>query len=213
MNAREKILKAADELFGSSGFDATTTREIAERSGVNKALIHYHFKSKDFLLEHLLDLYFERLSDTLGKALQGPDPLRDRMMSMVDAYVDFLDKNRNFHRIVQREASGGKHMDRVRNRMLPLFDLCIELIKQGYPFTRSGELEAAQLLISFYGMIISYFTYSRVLEPLLKTDPLSKQSVSMRKRHLRRMVGITFDVVEKLESTQKVDRALKQKKP
>ena len=103
-------------------------------------------------------------------------------------------------------------MDRVRNRMLPLFDLCIELIKQGYPFTRSGELAAAQLLISFYGMIISYFTYSRVLEPLLKTDPLSKQSVSLRKRHLRRMVAMTFDVIEKQESPQKADRKPKQMK-
>ncbi len=200
MSAREKILKAADDLFGSTGFDATTTREIAMKSGVNKALIHYHFKSKDSLLEHLLDLYFERLSGTLGKALQGPGTLRERMMLMVDAYVDFLCKNKNFHRIIQREASGGKHMDRVRNRMLPLFDLCMELIKQGYPMTRSGELAAAQLLISFYGMIISYFTYSRVLEPLLKADPLSKKNVRLRKQHLRRMVEITFDVIENQDS-------------
>ena len=123
MKAREKILKAADDLFGSAGFDATTTREIAERSGVNKALIHYHFKSKDALLGTLLDHYFEELSGTLTRALAGKGELRKRMLDMSDAYVDFLEQNRNFQRIVQREASGGKHMDRVRNHMVPLFEM------------------------------------------------------------------------------------------
>ena len=33
MSAREEILKAADNLFGKVGFDAATTREIAELSG------------------------------------------------------------------------------------------------------------------------------------------------------------------------------------
>ncbi len=37
--ARQRILAAADELFGEQGFDATTTRQIAERSGANKALM------------------------------------------------------------------------------------------------------------------------------------------------------------------------------
>jgi AcrR family transcriptional regulator len=49
-DTKEKILQAADELFGRLGYDAATTREIAERCQVNKALIHYHFKNKEGLL-------------------------------------------------------------------------------------------------------------------------------------------------------------------
>ena len=55
---RQRILEAADGLFGELGFDVTTTRDIAERSGVNKALIHCHFGTKDDLLEALLDGYY-----------------------------------------------------------------------------------------------------------------------------------------------------------
>ena len=54
-DTRGRILEAADQLFGSVGFDATTIRAIASLSGVNKALIHYHFSNKDRLLDHLLD--------------------------------------------------------------------------------------------------------------------------------------------------------------
>ena len=203
MKASERILQAADELFGSAGFDATTTREIAERSGVNKALIHYHFKSKEALFENLLDRYFQELSKTLTQALQGKGALRERMMDMASVYVDFLHQNRNFQHIVQREASGGKHMNRVRNHMVPIFDLCINQILEDYPVTRSGELAASQLVISFYGMIISYFTYSAVLEKLLKTDPTSKKNVRARKQHIRRMIDLIFDTIEKQDASPK----------
>ncbi|MBW1873134.1 MAG: TetR/AcrR family transcriptional regulator, partial [Deltaproteobacteria bacterium] len=104
---RDKILMAADHLFGKGGFDATTTREIAERSQVNKALIHYHFKNKEGLLASVLDQYYEKLAQTLTNSLQATGTLRSRMLQLLDTYIDFLGQNRNFNRIVQREASGG----------------------------------------------------------------------------------------------------------
>jgi len=121
---RERILDAADHIFGSIGFDAATTREIAERSGVNKALIHYYFKSKDGLLADLLEGYYARLTETLSAILLRPTgSLRERVGDLVGGYLDFLHANRNFVRIVHREASGGHHMDLVADRTLPLFEL------------------------------------------------------------------------------------------
>lgn len=200
MKARDRILKAADELFGKAGFDATSTREIAEHSGVNKALIHYHFKNKDALLESLLDRYYERLRERLEKSLRSEGGLRERLRRLVDAYLDFLDRNRNFSRIVQREASGGRHVERVHVHMIPLFELGTELVRASFPSTTAGDLAAEQLLISFYGMIISYFTYKGVLQQLLGADPLSRRNLQARKEHILRMVDIVVDAVEQDEA-------------
>ena len=196
MSAREEILKAADSLFGEVGFDAATTREIALLSGVNKALIHYHFKSKEALLEALLDRYYERLNATLLKALEKDGSMRDRLERLVDAYVDFLAANLNFSRIVQRESSGGKHMDRVAKHLVPMFEMSVGLVQEAYPKTRSGELSAHQLLVSFYGMIVSYFTYSGVLGHLIQKDPLSKKEIKHRKKHLIRMMNMVLAEIE-----------------
>ena len=194
-HAREKILQAADQLFGQVGFDAATTREIAEESGVNKALIHYHFKNKEGLLASVLERYYEALAATVLKALQGTADLRQKMERLVDAYVDFLAANGNFHRIVQRESSGGKHMRLVQEHTAPLFELAVSLLQQAYPATREGEMAAAQLLMSFYGMVIAYFTYDQMLGRLIETDPLSPENLSLRKRHLCRMISITLDSI------------------
>ncbi len=195
MKPREKILEAADTLFGEVGFDATTTREIAERSGVNKALIHYHFKSKEGLLASLLDQYYRQLAETVTQALASEATLRQRMHHLVEAYVDFLAANLNFARIVQREASGGQHMARIRAHMAPLFTLGTQIVKELYPGAQQGDLAAEHLLTSFYGMVISYFTFSDLLADLYGADPLSPELLGQRKAHLRRMLDLTLDAM------------------
>jgi AcrR family transcriptional regulator len=201
MDAATKILEAADELFGEVGFDASTTREIAERAGVNKALIHYHFRSKDGLLESLLDRYYDQLSDTLRASLESAEgDLPERFAALIDTYMEFLVENRNFSKIVQREASGGRHMAQIQDRMVPLFQLAVGTINARFPASVGSSLAASHLLTSFYGMIISTFTYSGVLRHLLDADPLSPEQFQQRKRHLRAMLEITLEALERLET-------------
>ena len=45
--ATKKILQVAEELFSEKGFNATSVNMIAEKAGVNKALIYYYFKDKN----------------------------------------------------------------------------------------------------------------------------------------------------------------------
>ena len=52
---REHILTVAEELFGEKGFDGTSVRDIAQRAGVNLAMISYYFGSKEKLLESLIE--------------------------------------------------------------------------------------------------------------------------------------------------------------
>ncbi|MDY0000224.1 MAG: TetR family transcriptional regulator [Polyangia bacterium] len=195
MKPRERILEAADAIFGEVGFDAASTRAIAERSEVNKALIHYHFKSKDGLFGSLLDRYYERLGAVLMSSLQGEGDPRDRLARLVDAYMVFLRENRNFGLIVQREAAGGRHMERIRAHMAPLFAMGASMLEQAYPSTRTGTLAANQLLLSAYGLIVGYFTYSAALTHLMGGDPMAADAFEARRRHVLRVVDVLLDAV------------------
>ncbi|OHD72450.1 MAG: hypothetical protein A2W19_14005 [Spirochaetes bacterium RBG_16_49_21] len=50
---RKRILQVAEELFSEKGFDGTGIEEIAQKAGINKATIYYHFKSKNHIIEAL----------------------------------------------------------------------------------------------------------------------------------------------------------------
>ena len=186
---RARILAATDHLFGALGFDATTTRDIAAESGINKALIHYHFGSKDELLAILLDGYYERLATELGTALGRRRGLEQQAEDLIDAYGDFLARNRTFCCIVQREVASGRHVEEIVRRTLPLFRLGTEWLGPLVPRAPAG-LELLQVLTSVYGMVVTYFTYGRVLQQLTGVDPFSPAALEARKRHVRRVLAL-----------------------
>jgi TetR/AcrR family transcriptional regulator len=196
MKARERILKAADRVFGEVGFDGATVRKIADISKTNKALIHYHFNSKEGLFESVLDQYFEELSKDLHGTLISDGPLSDRIIRMFDRYIDFLEKNRSFVHIIHREISGGKQMKRVIAHMIPLFQFVLQGIRGAYPKTRAGDLSAEHLLVSGYGMIITYFTCSGIVEKLIGSNPMAPKNLQSRKKHLVRMFDIIIHALE-----------------
>lgn len=67
MKKRQAIIQAATVLFGTIGFDGTTTLAIANEASVTEPLLYYYFNGKDELFTHCLELafyeYFSRLEE------------------------------------------------------------------------------------------------------------------------------------------------------
>ena len=92
---RQKLLDAAIALFGRKGFDATTTREIAEAAGVNIANIAYHFGGKEGLYracaEDLAGAIKTRLAVVLDRPLpRDPREARDAMAAILSAMTRLI---------------------------------------------------------------------------------------------------------------------------
>ncbi len=64
---REKLLLAALELFGQYGFDGVSTRELAQKAGVNLQAINYYFDNKRGLYNAAADYLLERLQARIGE--------------------------------------------------------------------------------------------------------------------------------------------------
>ena len=151
---------------------------------------------QDELFGAVLDRYYDGLDAALRQALEGRGAMQDRLARTLDQYIDFLADNPAFSRIVQREASGGKHLDRIVARTLPIFQMGIAWLEHELPAPAAAELSAPQLIMSFYGMVVSTFTYAPVLEELLGTSPLSARSLKLRKRHLHRMLDLVMETMK-----------------
>lgn len=71
---REQLLDAAAQLVGEVGWGAVTTRLVAERAGVNAALVHYHFSSVQELLSTAAMQFAERVLGESADALRASEP-------------------------------------------------------------------------------------------------------------------------------------------
>ena len=195
---KARILDAALELFGEQGFDATTTRDIAQRAGFNNALLHYHFGAKDDLLEALLEREYAALGLVLQAALGGADGLAGQVEALLDAYADFLAEHRAFTRIVEREVASGRHVELIVERTLPLFQLGTQWL-QAAKARPPKDLDAVNVLTSAYGLVVTWFTYGEVLRRLTGKDPFSPAALAARKRHVRKVVGLLLSEFEAKE--------------
>ena len=72
-NSKDRILKAAEELFSRNGFDGTSVDRIAEEATVNKALIYYYFKNKEDIIVSLFEIVQDDLTEYLKKEFESND--------------------------------------------------------------------------------------------------------------------------------------------
>ena len=86
---RERIQAVALELFTEQGYEKTSLREIAERLGVTKAALYYHFKSKDEIVTSLVDDRLRRMDELIAWAADQPPTLATRR-ALVGRYADSM---------------------------------------------------------------------------------------------------------------------------
>ena len=86
----EKLIKEkAKILFFQKGFLNATTQEIADEAGVNRALIHYYFRSRELMLEALLDETLQEKRDRVRRVLTSDLPFREKIANYIDTIVDY----------------------------------------------------------------------------------------------------------------------------
>ena len=86
----EKLIKEkAKILFFQKGFLNATTQEIADEAGVNRALIHYYFRSREQMLEILLDEALQEKKDRVRKILTSDFPFQEKIANYINAVVDY----------------------------------------------------------------------------------------------------------------------------
>lgn len=84
------IVEAAEACFSRAGYTGASMREIAERAGVSKSLLHYHFQSKEHLFVEVQIRFYERLGARITAAV-APIPEGDaRGLAAFDALFDVL---------------------------------------------------------------------------------------------------------------------------
>ncbi|MCC6794377.1 MAG: TetR/AcrR family transcriptional regulator [Candidatus Hydrogenedentes bacterium] len=85
--AQRKLLRAAADAFAAQGYDAASTRAIADRAGVNIALIAYHFGGKDGLFDAVIEDWVLPLREAIDRELAGLNGAGKRMDAVVTAFL------------------------------------------------------------------------------------------------------------------------------
>lgn len=89
-NTEEKILNAAREVFVHKGMDGARMQEIANEAGINKALLHYYFRSKEKLFDAIFSKVIEFAFPGFANIISEETDFVTRLGKFIDAYFEML---------------------------------------------------------------------------------------------------------------------------
>jgi AcrR family transcriptional regulator len=105
---RERISRAAIDLFAEKGFDTTTVDEIAQRADVAKGTFFNYFPRKEAVLTALAEDEVEEFEAWVEAKLAEPGPARDKLFAMVDCAVESYEQDPALRRLALIELQKGE---------------------------------------------------------------------------------------------------------
>ena len=116
----EKIFDAATEVFIEKGMDGARMQDIANHAGINKALLHYYYRTKD----HLFNAVFEKIAGQMFKKFA---PVLDKNLSLEEkirfflmTHIAFMQKNPRLPSFILNEVN--RNPERIR-KLIQSFDI------------------------------------------------------------------------------------------
>jgi AcrR family transcriptional regulator len=200
---REHILNVAEELFAEKGFDGTSVRDIAQRAGVNLAMISYYFGSKEKLLESLIELragYAYGILDELNKdTTLSP---WDKVDRLVDFYVDRIIHNMRFHMIMWQETS--ERSEEIKKRTIGIklrnLEQITKIITDGQQKKLFRQVDIPMTVGTIMGTI-SYYTHSKTyscvtlaLNEDINDEQYHERLSARLKAHLKHLLRAHLDI-------------------
>jgi len=191
MDTRDKILQAAKEIFIKKGRDGARMQEIADRAGVNKAMLFYYYSNKDFLYKEVLKKNLSQIfSQVRGIIISESEP-RKKIEQFVNAYVNFISNNRDLPKIILREvASGGenikKAVDEIKENMeIDYQSTLASLFQQRGDSTQFRDVDPRQTIMSIVGMCLIYFIGKPMFDAILGLSEIDEyQYIEERKKSI-----------------------------
>ena len=89
----QRIFEAADRVFSRRGTDGARMQEIAEEAGVNKALLHYYYRTKEQLAEAVFKQTIGRFIPTVFQVMSSDLSLEEKVERVVHGYLDQLSRH------------------------------------------------------------------------------------------------------------------------
>ncbi len=166
----ERIFEAATVVFVEKGMDGARMQEIANRAGINKALLHYYFRTKEKLFTAVFEMIARKLFKKFSPVFSENLTLEEKITFFFKEHIAFLQENPSLPGFILNEVN--RHPGRIKkllsnididNFWTRLYDLHGEELKK-FNITRDS---LPQIMISMAAISVFPFAAKGILEGIL----------------------------------------------
>jgi len=170
----QKILIAARDEFAEYGLAGARVDRIARRAEVNKAMIYYHYGSKDELYQAVIREHLGRIGEYAASQYANFTNIETLLANIAKYMHTMFCESRSFVPIFLREAaSGGERIIREFNAALTdkgLTKVLRSFIDNGKAQGQFRDIDTVQAIVSFIGMNMFYILMSTTINAVWEID-------------------------------------------
>jgi len=187
----EKIYEAARRIFILKGMDGTRMQEIADEAGMNKALLHYYFRSKENLFKAVFKDTFSKFFNKVRETLISDGTTSDKLTAFIEYYVDLIQANPYVPQFIINEINRDPQV--MKSQMFESGiepQNIIELLTKGKGSEKLSKMDPRHIVVSLLGMLIFPFAGRPLLQMVyFNDDPEAyNQFLSERKEVVKNMI-------------------------
>jgi AcrR family transcriptional regulator len=190
-DSRPAIFQAAAHEFAQRGYDAAGVDRIADRARVNKAMLYYHYGSKQGLYVEVLRDMFRAVGTRTRTIAQGADSAEAKLDAWIVTIVEEAAARPWFPPIMLRElASGAAHIDgETFGMMNAVYTAVRDIIVQGRREGAFREVDPLLTYLTILPAILIFFARQRVVAAHRKNvqnlAAAAPREVEQFKRHMQ----------------------------
>lgn len=166
-NTEEQIIAAAKKIFSAKGLAGARMQDIADEAGINKAMLHYYYRSKEKLFEMVFNEALDRLLQRLSNAINTNLPLTEKIREIVRSYIEGLMENPHVPLFVLNELQQQPELLIKQFRSKPSFPNIQQFLMEIAVAGEKGlikKVSPIQLMLNILSMCVFPF----VAKPLVK---------------------------------------------
>lgn len=166
LNTEQKILLAAKTVFIEKGLEGARMQEIADEAGINKALLHYYYRTKDKLFEAVFIGAFNKMLPQVIELLNAELPLFEKITRFTENYINIFIDNPFIPGFVLHELSRNPEriVDLISNTGIQP-EIFIQQVQYEIEQGKIIPVDPRQLIVNMLAMCIFPF----VAKPILNT--------------------------------------------
>ena len=187
----DQILNAAEKVFQRKGMDGARMQEIANEAGINKAMLHYYYRSKRFLFEAVFSKAFSIIAPEINRVLNEDTPLFEKIEKFTHRYIDFIQKHPYLPNFIIQELNRDSDFIKVlqATKGFPDFQNFQAQVEQEVREGKIRNIRAEQLFIHLLSLNIFPFLAAPLLKGFLNiSDQTYSELMADRKEEVTALI-------------------------
>ncbi len=174
MTTEEKIFNAARVVFQKKGFSGARMQEIADEAGINKAMLHYCFKSKELLFKAIFMNAFGQLAPQINEIFNSQDTVFEKIKKFTHSYISFVMLNPYLPQFIIQEMNNNPDfvMSFMNFENRPNPSILIAQIEKEIAEGIIQPIPPKQLLLNVFSMTVFPFAAQMMMKGMLQISDI-----------------------------------------